>query len=137
MTTCSSQPSLDLPSGRGQGSSREGRGREGAPEGTSSISSPVPTSGLLNVGQSLRKPRFAVFLRLHNHCLLQCSYSLRTKLIHCPSSRKDSKIHLLHNSDPSQQAGRLRQFGQLAGHEDSRCHPSSLRAAFTTFLPLA
>lgn len=66
------------------------------------------TSGFLDDGQSLPRPHFAVFLRLHNHCFLQCSYSLGTKLIHCPSSRKDSKIHLLHNSDPSQQAGRLR-----------------------------
>lgn len=67
----------------------------------------VRASGLLDTSPNLAGLHFAVFLILHNHCFLQCFCSLLTKLIHCPSSRKDSKIHLLHNSDPSQHHGRL------------------------------
>lgn len=108
------QQGLDLLWSRGQ---RAGRGKEkelgdfrDCRRGPGLLCSPFSIcthSGLLDVCQSLARPHFAVFLRVHNPCFLQCFYSRLTKLIHCPSSRKESKIHLLRNSDPSQQDGRL------------------------------
>ena len=101
-------PALTLP--RAELGVQRGRQRMGggSREHLVHLPSRACTSGLLDVSQSLPRPRSAVLLKLHNHCFLQCSYSLGTKLVHCPSSRKESKIHLLHNSDSSQQAGRLR-----------------------------
>ena len=101
-------PALTLP--RAELGVQRGRRRMGggSREHLVHLPSCACTSGLLDVSQSLPRPRSAVLLKLHNHCFLQCSYSLGTKLVHCPSSRKESKIHLLHNSDSSQQAGRLR-----------------------------
>lgn len=98
---------------------------------------PSCVCGLLVVSQSLARPHSAVFLIRHNHCFLQCFYSRLTKRIHCPCGRKDSKTHLLHNSDPSQQRGRRGELGRRTGHHTSRAHPSPLGAAFTTFLSLA
>lgn len=102
-----------LPSDRGPRSRHRREKQQGTSVCSGSASLPfssvfVPMSGPLDVAQSLARPPFTVFLRLHNHCFPQRFSSLLTKLIHCPSCRKGSQIHLLHNSDPRQQEWQAR-----------------------------